>query len=172
MLATLDKWTTDPDSADYFFSRILQQKVQQRLRGQFDRQVNDQVKAIEQTKVTVKKRTGVAQFIKYFPVFVSRIESQLAGADAYETRRMVDAAYDRLVNAMLDCLKAMAKLEGADDDKGQLNHHVILIGTHLQSSLLVLLMPGSREHVLLHPRAEPATARFRAGFHPESRRDL
>lgn len=127
ILASLDKWTTDADSADYFFSRMLQQKIQQRLRGQFDRQVADQVKAIEQTKLTAKKRTGVAQFIKFFPVFVLRIETQLAGADAYEIRRMVDAAYERLVQSMLDCLKTMAKLEGDSEDKGQLNHHVILI---------------------------------------------
>lgn len=138
ILVTLDKWTTDADSADYFLSRMLQQKIQQRLRGQFDRQVNEQVKAIEQTKVTVKKRTGVAQSIRYFPVFVSRIESQLGGADVYETRRMVDAAYERLVNAMLDCLKTMAKLEGVDEDKGQLNHHVILIGTYSLIDFVIL----------------------------------
>ena len=88
----------------------------------------DQVKTIEQTRVTNKKRSGVAQFIKYFPIYVARIETQLVGADGYETRSMVDAAYEKLVQSMLECLKTMAKIDGDGEDKGQLNYHVILIG--------------------------------------------
>ncbi|KAH7106760.1 exocyst complex component Sec3-domain-containing protein [Auriculariales sp. MPI-PUGE-AT-0066] len=127
IMAALDRWINDVDSNDYFLSRMLQQKIQQRLRGQFQHQIGDQVKSIEQTRVTSKKRLGVAQFIKYFPVYVSRIETQLIGADGYETRSMVDAAYEKLVQSMLECLKTMAKIEGDGEDKGQLNYHVMLI---------------------------------------------
>jgi len=39
----------------------------------------------------------------------------------------VDGAYDRIVHAMFDSLKHMAKMSGEEEDKGQLNYHVILI---------------------------------------------
>ena len=88
----------------------------------------EQIKAIEQTKLTTKKRNGVVHFIKHFPVYVGRVESQLIGADTLEIRQGVDGAYDRIVQSMFDSLKHMAKMNGEDEDKGQLNYHVILIG--------------------------------------------
>lgn len=89
---------------------------------------NDQIKSIEETKLTSKKRKGVAPFIKYFPTYISRVEMQVIGSDTLEIRQSVDAAYDRIVQAMFDALKQMAKMGGDEEDKGQLNYHVILIG--------------------------------------------
>lgn len=89
---------------------------------------NDQIKSIEDTKLTSKKRRGVAPFIKFFPTYISRVESQLIGSDTLEIRQFVDAAYDKIVQAMFDGLKQMAKMGGDEEDKGQLNYHVILIG--------------------------------------------
>lgn len=86
------------------------------------------IKGIEATKLSSKKRKGVVHFIKYFPVFVNRVEGQLAGADSFEIRTLVDTSYEKLVNAMFDSLQQMAKLEGEGEDKGQLNYHIILIG--------------------------------------------
>jgi exocyst complex component 1 len=83
---------------------------------------------VEQTKLTNKKRKGVAPFVKYFPVYIARVESQLTGSDGLQIRGSVDTAYDRIVSAMFDSLKQMAKMEGEGEDKGQLNYHVILIG--------------------------------------------
>ena len=61
---------------------------------------------------------------------MGRIEKQLVGANDLEVRGNVDAAYDRIVQAMFDCLKQMAKLDGEQgEEKGQLNYHVIIIGT-------------------------------------------
>jgi hypothetical protein len=127
----------------------------------------DQVKAIEQTRVTNKKRTGVVQFIKFFPVYVSRIETQLVGADGYETRSMVDAAYEKLVQSMLECLKTMAKTEGDAEDKGQLNYHVILIGKYSDYMRAKKLSDGRREYVLFCSRIERAAAWCRAHLHPK-----
>lgn len=79
-------------------------------------------------KLTSKKRNGVAPFIKYFPVYIGRVETQLIGADTLEIRQTVDQAYDKTVQSMFDALKQMAKLDGEGEDKGQLNYHVILIG--------------------------------------------
>ena len=71
----------------------------------------------------------MSHFIRYFPVYVSRIESQLIGANGLEIRSNVDLAYDRIVQAMFSSLKQMAKMDGdLGEDKGQLNYHVILIG--------------------------------------------
>jgi len=91
------------------------------------------LKGIEQTKLTSKKRKGVAHFVKHFSAYASRIESQLVGADSLNIRNSVDAAYDRITQVMFDSLKQMAKLEGEGEDKGQLNYHVILIGKLLPS---------------------------------------
>lgn len=71
----------------------------------------------------------MAHFIKFFPVYVGRVESQLIGGDTYEIRQNVDSAYERIVQSMFDSLKHMAKMNnGEDEDKGQMNYHVILIG--------------------------------------------
>lgn len=67
-------------------------------------------------------------FIKYFPTYIGRVEHQLVGADTLEIRHNVDVAYEKIVTAMFEALKQMAKLDGEGEDKGQLNYHVILIG--------------------------------------------
>lgn len=129
----------------------LLEKQRTRLKGLFERRVvsvlflfpyldneavslypkNEQIKTIEDTKLTSKKRNGVVSFVKYFPMYVGRVENQLIGTDALEIRQTVDAAYDKIVQAMFDALKQMAKMDGEGEDKGQLNYHVILIGKPL-----------------------------------------
>lgn len=94
---------------------------------------------IEQTRMTSKKRNGVAPFIKFFPTYISRVEAQLIGADTLEIRASVDAAYDKLVGKMFDSLRQMAKMDGEGEDKGQLNYHVILIGKVLKKFISLSL---------------------------------
>jgi exocyst complex component 1 len=89
---------------------------------------NEQIQFVEQTKLTSKKRKGVAPFVRQFPSYVSRVEEQLTGAEGLDIRNLVDSAYEKIVNAMFESLKHMAKTEGEDEDKGQLNYHVIVIG--------------------------------------------
>jgi hypothetical protein len=84
---------------------------------------------MESTKVSTKKRSGTAPFIKLFPAYISRVESQLAGAGGLEVRASVDAGYDKIVTKMFDLLRQLAKLDGSEgEDKGQMNYHVFLIG--------------------------------------------
>ena len=66
--------------------------------------------------------------MKYFSTYAARIEQQLVGAHELEIRTSVDSAYEKIVQAMFDSLKQIAKLDGEGEDKGQLNYHVILIG--------------------------------------------
>ncbi|GJJ15524.1 hypothetical protein Clacol_009802 [Clathrus columnatus] len=129
MLATLEAAIKDSEErGNAFWAKVLQRQ-QQRLKGLYDRHIDEQVRAIEQTKLTTKKRKGVAQFIKYFPTYASRIENQLIGYDPSETRELADAAYEKIIQSMFEALKQMAKLEGDGDaeDKDQLNYHVELV---------------------------------------------
>ncbi|KAF9456160.1 exocyst complex component, sec3 subunit [Collybia nuda] len=102
-------------------------KQHTRLKGVFDRHVDVQIQDIEQTKLSSKKRRGVAHFVKYFPAYVARVETQLISADDLEIRTRVDTAYENTVRTIFDSLKHMAKMDGEGEDKGQLNYHVILI---------------------------------------------
>ncbi|EGO30577.1 hypothetical protein SERLADRAFT_364519 [Serpula lacrymans var. lacrymans S7.9] len=127
VLVCLERFLADADERDSAFLLQILEKLHGRLKGSFDRHVNQQMKAVEETKLTSKKRKGVAYFIKYFPIYITRIEQQLVGTDGLEIRAHVDSAYERIVNSMFDSLKQMATLGGDGEDKGQLNYHVILV---------------------------------------------
>ncbi|CAE6420393.1 unnamed protein product [Rhizoctonia solani] len=131
VIAVLQRYIAEAQERnDTFVDRLLGKPVQ-RLNGLYQRQIEEQLQAIEQTKLTTKKRKGVAHFIRYFPIFVGRIEPQLVSAQAYEIRKTVDGAYERIVQAMFEALQQMAKMDGTEakdpDDKGVLNYHVIMI---------------------------------------------
>ncbi|KIJ68210.1 hypothetical protein HYDPIDRAFT_24509 [Hydnomerulius pinastri MD-312] len=127
IIVCLERFLADADErGNTFFLQILD-KQHLRLKGTFDRHVNQQIKMVEETKLTSKKRKGVAHFIKYFPVYISRVEQQLVGADELEIRANVDLAYEKIVHSMFECLKHMATLDGDGEDKGQLNYHVLLV---------------------------------------------
>ncbi|KAI0830519.1 exocyst complex component Sec3-domain-containing protein [Trametes gibbosa] len=127
MLASLEKFQIEAEERGNTFLLSLLEKQHMRLKALFERRVNDHIKSIEETKLTSKKRKGVAAFIKYFPTYISRVETQLIGSDTLEIRQSVDASYDKIVQAMFDALKQMAKMDGEGEDKGQLNYHVIII---------------------------------------------
>ena len=130
MLASIERFMAELDERqNSFFLRLLD-KQHLRMKNRFERHVMEQIKAVEKTKVTAKKRGGVAHFIKFFPVYVQRIEAQLTGATILEIRENVDSALERIVDAMFDALRQMARIdgEGEEKEKGQLNYHVILIG--------------------------------------------
>lgn len=111
----------------YLHSLLKKQKV--RLNNMFSKYISDQIKAIENTKLTTKKRKGVAPFIRIIPSFVGRIEAQLVKVgDDWEIRQNVNDAYDKIIGRMFDSLKQIAKEEDSVDvsgeDKGALNLHV------------------------------------------------
>lgn len=121
----------------------------------------DQIKSIEQTKLTSKKRKGVVPFVRVFPVglnpglsgtgdwyrldpqiFVTRVESQLEGASALRIRDVIDSNYERIVATIFDALQQMAKMDRdgstVEDNKDQLNYHVIIIGASPLTLLFLL----------------------------------
>ncbi|KAI3622586.1 exocyst protein [Moniliophthora roreri] len=127
LIATIERFTAESEDRNNDFLLNVLSKHQTRLKSLFDRHIAEQIQHVEQTKLTSKKRKGVVPFVKRFPVYIGRVESQLIGCDGLEIRMNVDAAYEKIVQAMFDCLKQMAKMDGEGEDKGQLNYHVILI---------------------------------------------
>ncbi|KAK7468715.1 hypothetical protein VKT23_003218 [Stygiomarasmius scandens] len=127
LIASLERFLADADERGNNILLDVLSRQHTRLKGLFDRHINEQIQVVEQTKLTSKKRNGVAPFIKRFPAYITRIESQLLSADGLEIRMSVDAAYERIVDTMFESLKQMAKMDGEGEDKGQLNYHVILI---------------------------------------------
>jgi hypothetical protein len=103
--------------------------------------------------------------VKYFPVYVSRVEGLMIGTEGLEIRQNVDVAYDRIVKAMFESLKRMAKMDGEGEDKGQLNYHVILIGMAIIPGFCVLRTLDDtrrfREHASLRGRDSEFGQRIR-----------
>jgi len=127
VIVCLERFLADADErGNHFFTQMLERQ-HTRLKGSFDRHVNQQMKSVEETKLNSKKRRGVAPFIKYFPTYIARVEQQMIGADGLEIRVTVDVAYEKIVGSMFEALKHMATMDGDGEDKGQLNYHVLLV---------------------------------------------
>ncbi|KAG8819330.1 hypothetical protein FRC18_012129 [Serendipita sp. 400] len=127
IMAHLERYKLDAEErGNTFLAKMLQRQFQ-RMLSYHARYLDELIKSIEATKLSSKKRKGVVHYIKYFPIFVNRVEGQLTGADSFEIRTVVDTAYEKLVNSMFESLQQMAKLEGEGEDKGQLNYHIILV---------------------------------------------
>ncbi|KAI9806047.1 MAG: hypothetical protein M1833_004454 [Piccolia ochrophora] len=122
------------------------QKAHDRLAGLFTRFLDEQIRAIDDTKVKIKRRKGVIAFMKTFPQFSTIIETMLSdsAANDLEVRTLVDTGYTRVNKAMFESLQAIAKetpavmnstaqglpgQSGAGDpeDKEALNYHILLI---------------------------------------------
>lgn len=136
ILAALDRGLLEAEEVNSEFLMRSLSKLQMRMASQLERYIAEQIRGIEQTKLTAKKRKGVVHFIKAFPLFVDRIEAQLVNAETLQIRAVIDNYYDKVCSTMFDALQTMAipKIEGGtfstsnvDEDKGLLNHHVILI---------------------------------------------
>ena len=132
-----------------FLNNILQ-KLHGNLEVKFKKFVDDQIRAIEETKVKIKKRKGVIHFIRIFPHFSTAVENMLATADpALSVRRVIDREYARILKSMFDSLRIIARENPAiathshpsstaaasvassavadPEDKEALNFHILLI---------------------------------------------
>ncbi|KAF2171210.1 hypothetical protein M409DRAFT_50678 [Zasmidium cellare ATCC 36951] len=138
------------DSSQEYLLQIVKD-LSDKLQHRFSRFVDEQVRAIEDTKVKIKKRKGVIAFMKIFPHFSAAVENVFASVATndydqmaeciMEVRTMVDDAYERINRAMFDSLKVIAKESpvagvpankqghtGDDpEDKEMLNYHILLI---------------------------------------------
>jgi exocyst complex component 1 len=119
------------------FLNTLLQKLHGNLEGRFKKFVDEQIRAIEETKVKINKRKGIISFIRVFPHFSNAVETMLVGIDSnLNVRRTVDGEYERILKSMFDSLKVIARenpgvsvTSGSADpeDKEALNFHILLI---------------------------------------------
>lgn len=112
------------------------QKLHGNLESRFTKFVEGQIRAIEDTKVKIKKRKGLISFMRVFPHFSNAVEMMLLTVDTNSSvRKTVDREYDRIIKTMFDSLKVIARENpstltnsGADpEDKEALNYHILLI---------------------------------------------
>ncbi|WWC58251.1 uncharacterized protein I303_100789 [Kwoniella dejecticola CBS 10117] len=120
----------EEENTSIFFSQLFDKQLA-RQRQMLDYFINEQIRVIEASKQTIKKRKGVAFFVKHFPIFIEKMEAQLDGSDDLLIRQRVNDIYEKIINAVFGSLQQLAKMDRADsqaaEDKGQLNYHVIMI---------------------------------------------
>ncbi|KAF7545767.1 hypothetical protein G7Z17_g8919 [Cylindrodendrum hubeiense] len=137
VLATMEKKLGEISQSNQDFLNTLLQKMHGHLDGRFKKFVDEQIRAIEDTKVKIKKRKGVISFIRIFPTFSAAVENMLVGVDPnLSARRTIDREYDRLLKTMFDSLMVIARENPAvsvtngsadPEDKEALNFHILLI---------------------------------------------
>lgn len=137
VLAVLEKKLSDISQSNQDFLNTLLQKLHGLLEGRFSKFVEEQIKAIEETKVKINKRKGVISFFRVFPAFMAAVENMVSGLDPnLALRRMIDREYDRILKCMFDSLMVIARELPAGgvasatadlEDKEALNFHILLI---------------------------------------------
>ncbi|KAM0248265.1 hypothetical protein ACHAQJ_009531 [Trichoderma viride] len=137
VLATLERKLSEMGQSNQDFLNALLQKLHASLEGQFRKFVDEQIRAIEETKVKIKKRKGVISFIRIFPAFMTAVENMIAGAGQnLILRRTVNREYDRILKTMFESLMVIAREHPAvgvaggtadPEDKEALNFHILLI---------------------------------------------
>ncbi|KAF4595766.1 Exocyst complex, component Exoc1 [Ophiocordyceps camponoti-floridani] len=137
VLAVLERKSQEMSQSNQEFVHNLLGKLHSLLEQRFQKFVDEQIRAIEEIKVKVKKRRGVISFIRIFPVFASAVENMMAGQGAtMGLRRLVNAQYDRLLKAMFESLMVIAREHpaagganagGDAEDKEALNSHILVI---------------------------------------------
>jgi hypothetical protein len=81
------------------------------------------------------------------------MEAQVEGNNDLDIRRRVNDGYEKIVTAIFASLTHLAKMDKGEgqaaEDKGQLNYHVIMIGTLLPAAFLSVTLNTHRKHVSL-----------------------
>ncbi|KAJ9614495.1 hypothetical protein H2200_002632 [Cladophialophora chaetospira] len=147
VLVSLEQCLAKYEETNQEFITRTVRTLHDRITGLFHKFVDEQVRAIEETKVKVKKRKGLISFMRVFPEFVAAVEEmipqQFEHQESLEVRFIVNDAYTKLLKAMWESLNFIAKdnpaansgaptrsnaPSGADsEDKEALNYHILLI---------------------------------------------
>lgn len=138
-MGVLERKLADIQQSNQDFLNSALQKIHGNLLTRFGKFVEEQIRAIEDTKVKINKRKGVISFMRVFPTFCMAVENMLVGIDpSLNVRRTIDREYDRIVKSMFDSLKVIARENPAvgvaaagsvadPEDKEALNYHILLI---------------------------------------------
>ncbi|KIX04199.1 uncharacterized protein Z518_07753 [Rhinocladiella mackenziei CBS 650.93] len=146
VLVSLEQCLAKYEETNQEFITRTVRTLHERLIGLFHKFVEEQVKAIEETKVKVKKRKGLISFMRVFPEFTAAVEEMIpqefARHESLEVRFIVNDAYGKLLKAMWESVNFIAKdsptssggavhsnapSSGDPEDKEALNYHILLI---------------------------------------------
>ncbi|ORZ08930.1 exocyst complex component Sec3-domain-containing protein [Absidia repens] len=121
----LEKWKdSDQEFIFTFFDSLML-----RIRRAFKQFVLDQIKIIDDAKVSSKKRRGILPPFRTFPSFVNRVEMAAVGVEnEFQTRQTINEAYEKIINSMMSSLDTNARdSDETGDDKEQLNSNIMYI---------------------------------------------
>ncbi|KAJ3364894.1 Exocyst complex component 1 [Kappamyces sp. JEL0680] len=146
MLAHIEFHTKEYHKTCHIYIINLLEALSRKVNVVFEKFVADQVKAIEDTRITVKKRSGILPFIRTFPKFVDRVEKMLSTWDG-SARKLVDKAYAKIIKAMFDTLEAEAQqdaVESKGDEKDSLNKQILTVENmhHFHSEIRARKVPS------------------------------
>lgn len=138
------------DSNQEFLLKNLR-TIHGKLIGMFIRFVDEQVRAVEDTKIKLTKRRGTITFMKIFPLFSNAIQNILAASgrglppiNSLPVFETVNEAYGKILRAMFDSLRTIAQDTPSTtsttgfstfhlynhtdpEDKEALNYHILMI---------------------------------------------
>jgi exocyst complex component 1 len=126
-----------------FITRTMR-ALHDRLLGLFHKFIDDQVRAIDDSKLKASKRKGILLFMRRFPLFAAAVENIMPAEEpnqshheSLETRFLVNSAYTKILKTIWDCLSKFTFHESTTtgvlhnnaitEEKALLNHHILLI---------------------------------------------
>lgn len=135
ILAVLERKMHDLETTSQEYLVRTLRTIHTRLIGLFNKFLDEQIRAIEDTKVKTKKRKGVIGFSRIFPSFSLSLETMLVSAEDLDIRETVNNAYARIIKTMFESLRVIARENpstgqtgaGDPEDKEALNYEVLLI---------------------------------------------
>ncbi|KAI8811526.1 exocyst complex component Sec3-domain-containing protein [Cladochytrium replicatum] len=143
MVVRVEEQTKVLENTSHVFLAGMLEAIMKRLQSCYERFMDEQIKGIEDTKVGIKKRSGILPFVRTFPRFVDRTEKHLARSDG-QARQMVNKVYERAVSTILETVDAVAK-EFEPDKTGDdhINIHILTIENmhHFYSELRLRKVP-------------------------------
>ncbi|ODQ66517.1 hypothetical protein NADFUDRAFT_82311, partial [Nadsonia fulvescens var. elongata DSM 6958] len=155
LLILIEKLLSETCHTNQEFLNNIYIKIHARIRGLWSKFIEDQIRSINQTLISSKKRRYILNFIRVFPDFCEKIESQLthdtinpsttyklqSREGGQSTRELVDESYEKISKAIFYNLRRIAKdttanstvgvnkdSESTDyEDKTVLNHHILMV---------------------------------------------
>ncbi|KAJ1659681.1 hypothetical protein IWQ61_001267 [Dispira simplex] len=134
MLVAVEHHMKELEASNQEFVFVVLQNMQKQLAMTFSRFIDEQLRGIDEIKVTTKRRIGVLPFFRVFPKFAKKLEDALGNSQT-EARKLVSLGYDKIVRTMFNRLLTIGReadmtnhqTDDRDAVKEQLNAHILTI---------------------------------------------
>ncbi|KAI8826808.1 exocyst complex component Sec3-domain-containing protein [Fimicolochytrium jonesii] len=129
MMVAVEDFVDDYKETCHSYLMEVLDDINKKVGGVFEKFLEEQIKAIDESKTTLKKRNGILSFVRTFPKFVQRVENILNGSTG-NAQRTINQAYARIIKMIFETLDTMAQqvtvdVKAAPDDKESLNIHIL-----------------------------------------------